>query len=99
MAILEEVEIVYLIRIVRRAHTPIEVRAETRVSAYCTAMAKAILAFAPPELVVPVLRNSKTSSISERAMGCEAWTVLRARAGVAQPEGEGVVSRQRIEQR
>lgn len=72
LAVLEETEIVYLMRIARRDHLPIEIRTGTRLPAHCTAMGKAILAFSPPEVVAAVLprltlRSLTGKTITDRA--------------------------------
>jgi len=72
LAVLEGTEIVYLLRIARRDHLPIEIRTGTRLPAHCTAMGKAILAFSRPELLARVLpkmtlRSLTGKTITERA--------------------------------
>jgi IclR family pca regulon transcriptional regulator len=83
LAVLEQTEIVYLMRIARRDHLPIEIRTGTRLPAHCTAMGKAILAFSPPELVAAVLpkmtlRSLTGKTITERAHFEQELTTIRA---------------------
>jgi IclR family transcriptional regulator, pca regulon regulatory protein len=84
LAILDAAEIVYLMRIARRDHLPIEIRTGTRLPAHCTAMGKAILAFSAPALraaVLPglVLRPLTAKTITDRTQFAAELAAVRAR--------------------
>ncbi|MFA5028594.1 MAG: IclR family transcriptional regulator C-terminal domain-containing protein [Candidatus Methylomirabilota bacterium] len=68
LAVLEQAEIVYLMRIARRDHTPFEIRTGTRLPAHCTAMGKAILAFSPPEFVAAMLPKMTLRSLTRKTI-------------------------------
>jgi IclR family pca regulon transcriptional regulator len=57
LSVLEDSEIIYLIRIRKRKYLPFDVRIGTKLPVYCTGMGKVLMAMGPPEKIRPVLKT------------------------------------------
>jgi IclR family pca regulon transcriptional regulator len=56
LSVLEDSEIIYLVRIRKRKYLPFDIRIGTRLPVYCTAMGKVLMAMGSPEKVKTILR-------------------------------------------
>lgn len=56
LSILEDSEIIYLLRIRKRKYLPFDIQIGTKLPVYCTAMGKVLMAMSPPEKIKPVLK-------------------------------------------
>jgi IclR family pca regulon transcriptional regulator len=57
LSVLEDSEIIYLIRIRKRKYLPFDVRIGTKLPVYCTGMGKVLMAMGPPGKIKPILKT------------------------------------------
>ncbi len=57
LSILEDKEILYVIRIRKRSYLPFDIRIGSKLPVYCTAMGKVLMAMGDPEKINPILKT------------------------------------------
>jgi len=68
LSILEDSEIIYLLRIRKRKYLPFDIRIGTRLPVYCTAMGKVMMAMGPPKKTQPLLRTLVFKPLTARTI-------------------------------
>lgn len=68
LSILEDSEIIYLLRIRKRKYLPFDIRIGTKLPVYCTAMGKVLMAMGPPEQVKPIFKTLEFKPLTPRTI-------------------------------
>jgi IclR family pca regulon transcriptional regulator len=68
LSILQDSEILYLIRLRKRQYLPFNIRVGTTLPVYCTAMGKVLMAMGPPEKTVPVIEKLRFRRLAGRTI-------------------------------
>jgi len=68
LSVLQDSEIIYLIRIRKRKYLPFDVRIGTRLPVYCTGMGKVLMAMGPPRKINPILKKLEFKPLTARTI-------------------------------
>ena len=68
LSILEDSEIIYLLRIRKRKYLPFDIQIGTKLPVYCTAMGKILVAMGPPEQTKPILKALEFKPLTARTI-------------------------------
>ena len=68
LSILEDSEIIYLIRIRKRKYLPFDIQIGTKLPVYCTAMGKILMAMGPPKKIGSILKKLGFKPLTARTI-------------------------------
>ncbi len=68
LSILEDSEIIYLIRIRKRKYLPFDIQIGTKLPVYCTAMGKVLMAMGPPKKIGPIFKKLEFKPLTARTI-------------------------------
>jgi IclR family pca regulon transcriptional regulator len=68
LSVLEDSEIIYLIRIRKRKYLPFDIQTGTKLPVYCTAMGKILMAMGPPEKIKSILITLEFKPLTARTI-------------------------------
>ncbi len=68
LSILEESEIIYLLRIRKRKYLPFDIRIGTKLPVYCTAMGKVLMAMGASEKIKPIFKTLEFKPLTPRTI-------------------------------
>lgn len=64
LSVLDETEIMYVLRITKKKYLPFDIRVGSKLPVYCTAMGKVLMAFGPPSAIQSILKKLKIRPIT-----------------------------------
>ena len=68
LSVLEDSEIIYLLRIRKRKYLPFDIRIGTKLPVYCTAMGKVLMAIGAPEKINPIFKTLEFKPLTPRTI-------------------------------
>jgi IclR family pca regulon transcriptional regulator len=68
LSILEDSEIIYLLRLRKRKYLPFDIRIGTKLPVYCTAMGKVLMAMGTQEQIKPILKTLEFKPLTPRTI-------------------------------